>query len=101
MTMSKKPNGAIGQLASAMTSHILKLQARCDALEAMVLALGMHLGAERKDIRDQLETACATYHHKRLEALEDLDPEVAANLPNQPDLGAVDLDLLKRLRFRS
>lgn len=98
--MSTKPTGATGKLAAATTSHILNLQARCDALEAMVTVLGMHLGAERKDIRDQMEIIYATAHHKRLESVEDVDPEIAAKLPNQPDLGLVDIDLLKRLRFR-
>jgi hypothetical protein len=99
--MSTEQNELIGEIVDATTRHIVQLQARCDALAALVLVLGKQLGAEPEKLREALGTVQATAYHKRLETLEDQSPTSAARLDQREDLSNVDWDLLKHLRFHS
>jgi hypothetical protein len=99
--MYKEPSEAIAQIVDGLTRNIVELHARCDALAALVLAMGRELGGDADKLNAVLETVRATSVQKYLEKIEARDPKMSAILDERFDLATVDWDLLKNLRFRS
>ena len=99
--MYTQPPEPIVEALSALTSQIVALHARCDALSTLVQVLATNQGAQRKDVLAVLETVRATCLQKRLEQIEDQSPRWAARIDQRPEAGEVDPNLLKSLRFVS
>ena len=99
--MSKESSGPDAKTAEEWVSHIVALQARCDALEAVIVLLAKHHGVKSENAYALLETIRATSHQKRLETIEDRSPSMAAKIDRRIDISVIDPDLLKSLHFRS
>lgn len=89
----------IDAFAKATTKHIIALQARVDALTAMVTLLATHLGADASGVRASLRGVEAASTQKRFEELEQLSPRLAADLDDREEMPEQWLDLLDHLRF--
>lgn len=82
-----------------LISQILHLQARCDALDGLVQMLMLKQGVDAETLHKTLRAVRATAFQKRLEALEDSNPALAALLAQNQSMQDIDLDLLDGLRF--
>jgi hypothetical protein len=87
------------QIVDALTSHIVSLQARCDALSIAVHLLAVKLGLPRSSVQRLLKTGYDTSLQKRLERIEDQSPLWASKIDQRESLGDIDPDLLKGLEF--
>lgn len=68
---------------------IIKLMARCDALELALLAVGSKAGMESDKVEKLLQYLNELTHQKRLEQVETSHPDIAAKLDwrtEYPDL---------------
>ena len=83
----------------ALISHIVSLQARCDALNAMVEVLASREKIPLAQFREKMKEIYVTSYQKRLEPIEDSDPAAAAKIDQRGDMPALDPDLLKDLFF--
>jgi hypothetical protein len=64
--------------------HIAALQARCDALEAVVEVIAINHGSTREKYQAVLETARERALQFRLERIEDQNPAAAAKIDDRP-----------------
>jgi hypothetical protein len=99
--MSKESGDQNAKILEGLVAHIVALQARCDAMEALFFLMAKQLGAKREAVDAFLETIRATAHQKRLETIEDRSPSMAAKLDRRIDISKLDPDLLKNLHFHS
>ena len=97
--MNEKLSDGTQQIVDALTSHIVSLQARCDALSIAVHLLAVKLGFPLSAVQRLLGTAYDTAHQKRLERIEDQSPLWASKVDQREALGDIDPDLLKGLEF--
>ena len=100
--MSKEANGSIDEVIDALSTRVLELHARCDALSALVLLLAQKQGAKPEEVQKTLEKVRATSLQKRLEGIEKGHPGWAATLDDrdQDEIGLVDLNLLSHLHSK-
>jgi hypothetical protein len=66
----------------------------------MVKMLALQEGVESAAFDKELEAVTGIALQKRLEALEDLAPGVAARIDRRPDMPALDPDLLDGLKWK-
>ena len=81
-----------------LISHILSLQARLDALNAMVEVMASRQKLPLSLFRSTMKQIYDTCLQKRLEPIEDVDQAAAAKLDPRGDAPDIDPDLLENLR---
>ena len=83
---------------AALISQIVSLQARLDALNAIVEVMAERHKWPLDLMRQKQHEIYAACLQKRLEQIEDVDPEAAAQIDQRGDTPAIDPDLLRDLR---
>ena len=81
-----------------LISHIVSLQARLDALNAMVEVMASHQKMPLSLFRSSMKKIYDTCLQKRLEPIEEIDQAGAAKLDPRGDTPDIDPDLLRDLR---
>lgn len=81
-----------------LISHIVSLQARVDALNAMVEVLASREKIPLELFRSTTKKIYDTCLQKRLEPIEEIDQGAAAKLDPRGDTPDIDPDLLRDLR---
>lgn len=77
-----------------LSSKAMRLDARCDAIEAVCCAVGVKTGIDQATLTQMIEDLTNTCLQKRLERVESVDPAIAAALDNRPVITDLpDLDL--------
>lgn len=89
----------IQNLVKVTMAHNIRLQARVDALTALVTLLARNAGAAPEAVNKTLRNVEAAALQKRLEAVENQSPELAAEIDPRGDMPDIDLSLLERLKF--
>jgi len=79
------------------TKHIIALQARIDALDAVVCGLAIRAGSNYDKFYDGLKIVTETMKQKRLEMLESKLPREAADLSLPVDYSKIDQTLLDNI----
>lgn len=88
------PEPASSEDVLALLSHIVSLQARFDALNAMVEVLASKQKIPLDVFRAKMKEIYSVCHQKRLEPIEDVDPAAAAKIDQRGDRPEIDPDLL-------
>jgi hypothetical protein len=88
---------AITKMQRATLYKLLQLQARCDALDAVVDALASKAGVT-DNVRDSLERVASAYLQTYLERVEKLSPEQAAQIDMRGPHPKIDATLLELFR---
>lgn len=96
--MSGEP-GDVMKVVEGQAFQILTLQARCDALAAVVRMLAGRLGADTAKFPEGLEIIVETCRQLRLEKVEDRSPTLAARLDQRGPFVQLDPDLLDLFHF--
>ena len=95
--MSNTPEPSDDTLAAVISQNI-GLQARIDALNAMVEVLASRSGVNLQVFRATSEKIRAASYQKRLERIEDQSPEASAKIDQREDMPSIDPDLMNDLR---
>jgi hypothetical protein len=96
--MSNEPNN-LSDSEAALVSHIINLQARIDALTAVVELLALNNGSTRDKFRHGLQTVIDASIQKRLEKLEAQSPRAAALVDLRKEMPEIDQKFLDALEF--
>lgn len=80
------------EMFSSTTSAILRLQARCDALEVAVRILAHKAGLDDTKVQQAIRGATEAAHQQLLERAESLDPSLAVELDRRPQDISDDLE---------
>lgn len=96
--MSNESNN-LSDSEAALVSHIINLQARIDALTAIVELLALNNGSTREKFRHGLKTVIDASIQKRLEKLEAQSPRAAALVDLRKEMPEIDQKFLDALEF--
>jgi hypothetical protein len=76
----------IDKAVTSMASAILRLQARCDALEAVLRVLARKPGLEDQHVQKLIRDLTEAAHQQLLERVESLSPDLAVELDRRAPL---------------
>ena len=82
-----------------LTRKVMALQARCDALDAVVEVMALKLGSTRQKFLEGRKRVCAAALQKRLETVEAVDPSAACSIDDRTDSVPLDMNILRGLVF--
>ena len=80
------------EMFQSTTAAVLRLQARCDALEVIARVLGRKAGLDDAKIQQAIRGATEAAHQQLLERAESLDPQLAVDLDRRGEVLPDDLD---------
>ena len=89
----------LSELLNLMNGQMIEIRSRLDSIETYLSADAYRQGRDPEEVKSTLHTLQQTYHQKRLEDLEKLDPELAARSDVRTSLPELNEDILNLIRI--